>query len=113
MPSCWFDASGLTEFVCDVGLGEAGFLLRSTNLPHRVEDRAALPLDEIPTDSWLDPNQFLSATRRLFEWSVEKQCRFFVRAFDLTRPQEKELYKARLRTIEHHFYKLLVSGDRF
>jgi hypothetical protein len=113
MPSCWFDSAGRTEYIFDVALGEPGLQLRPTNLPHREQDRAALPSVEVVTDGWLDPDAFLSVTRPLFEWSVEQECRFFVRAFDVTPHQEKELYKARLQTVEQHFYKLLVPGDRF
>ena len=36
---------------------------------------------------------------------VANDCRFFVRAFDVTAPDQKELYKERMLLLESRFYK--------
>ena len=41
----------------------------------------------------------------MFEWSVAANCRFFVRAFDLTAADQKQMYKTRMRTLESRFYE--------
>jgi hypothetical protein len=53
----------------------------------------------------LSPEQFLSQTRSIFNWSEERDCRFVVEIADETGTAEKMAYKTRLRTVEQHFYK--------
>jgi hypothetical protein len=55
--------------------------------------------------------EFDAMTDPLFQWSRTNQCRFFVRVIDATLPNEKGIYKSRLRTVEGHFYKFLVLRD--
>ena len=52
--------------------------------------------------------EFLRDTKALFDWSVDNQCRFFVRVSDASSPSNKAGYKTRLATVENHFYKYLV-----
>ena len=53
-------------------------------------------------------SEFSRRTQGMFEWSVENECRFYVRIRDRTSPTNKEGYKRYLATIEDHFYKYLV-----
>lgn len=110
MPSCWIDERGRVEYIFDVILGPTGFVIHETNLPRRAIDRQNLPMSGIALDRWVDPNSFLSMTSPIFNWSVANNCRFFVRVFDDTPPDNKQLYKQRLQTAEQHFYKLLVGN---
>ena len=80
-----------------------------TDLPRRSADRKNLPTDAIRLNEILSNRDFLSSTRPLYEWSENKQCRFFVRVEDDTLINEKAVYKDRLKTVERHFYKLLVG----
>ena len=57
------------------------------------------------TATTLTSQQFLDQTKPVYDWSVDEECRFFVRAFDMTAADQKELYKDRMRTLESHFYK--------
>jgi len=59
-------------------------------------------------DRVLSRREFLDQTRGLFDWSVENQCRFFVRVIDQTSADNKSGYKDYLATVETHFYKYLV-----
>lgn len=103
--SCWYDADNSVAYLFDVALTDDGFVLREASAPLHRDRRASLPLDEVVTGRTLNAEQFLAQTRPVFRWSVGEGCRFFVRAFDLTAANQKELYKTRMRTLESHFYK--------
>lgn len=104
-PSCWYDADRTVAYLFDVALTDDGFVIQPAHAPQHEEARAALPLDSVRTGTILTAPQFLSQTRPVFRRSVERDCRFFVRAFDLTSADRKELYKDRMRTLESRFYK--------
>ncbi len=104
-PSCWNDSDGSVAYLFDVALVDRGFILRPALAPQHSDKRASLPLGAVQTGRVLTPGQFLDQTRPVYSWSVERECRFFVRAFDETGPTQKELYKVRMRTLEGHFYK--------
>ena len=53
----------------------------------------------------LAPEEFLKQTSGIFEWSRQRECRFFVWIEDATAEGAKQIYKQRLRTVEQHFYK--------
>jgi hypothetical protein len=53
----------------------------------------------------LAPDEFLAQTSGVFEWSRQRECRFFVWIEDATAQGAKQIYKQRLRTVEQHFYK--------
>jgi septal ring factor EnvC (AmiA/AmiB activator) len=110
MPSCWIAKSGKPEYIFDVTLGGQGLMIRTTELPHRVKDRGQLPVVTIADTGWVQPSQFLAATRPLFDLSVKEECRFFVRVIDQTPSHDKALYIKRLQTVEQHFYKFLVGN---
>ncbi len=59
-------------------------------------------------DTELSRNDFLRQTRAIFDWSVANQCRFFVRIYDQSSPDNKDGYKRQLATVESHFYKYLI-----
>ena len=104
-PSCWYDVDNSVAYLFDVALTDDGFVLREPSAPQHRRRRASLPLDNVVTGRTLSAEQFLAQTRPVFRWSVGEDCRFFVRAFDLTAADQKELYKTRMRTLESHFYK--------
>lgn len=104
-PSCWYDQDDTVAYLFDVALTGEGFVLQPALAPQHHEDRSSLPLENVVTGKSINSNQFLIQTRPVFEWSVDHGCRFFVRAFDLTAPEQKELYKTRMRTLESRFYK--------
>ena len=104
-PSCWYDRDGTVAYLFDVALTDRGFILEAARAPQHQGERASLPLERIETGRSLTPREFVRQTLPVFRWSVDRKCRFFVRAFDRTGPAEKELYKVRMRTLEGHFYK--------
>jgi len=111
MPSCWADAeTGRVEYIFDVALTSHGLIVRDRALPHRAEERARLPI-AIDFGRELAPATFLSQAYPLYQWSVEHECRFFVRAFDLTAPSEKATYKHHLRILGQRFYLYEVLDE--
>lgn len=104
-PSCWYDRDGTVAYLFDVALVARGFVVDLARAPQHEAERALLPLDLVQTGSLVSPAQFLRQTRPVYEWSVERKCRFFVRAFDLTAADQKDPYKRRMRVLESRFYK--------
>ena len=104
-PSCWYDDDGTVAYLFDAALLEDGYILQPARAPQHQRKRTALPLEPVLIGRTLSPTEFLEQTRPVFNWSVANKCRFFVRAFDLTAADQKELYKRRMRTLESHFYK--------
>ena len=106
-PSCWYDDDGTTvAYLFDVAMNAEGYVIQPARSPQHERKRASLPLSQVQTGRQLDPGQFQDQTQEIFDWSVREECRFFVRAFYLT-PDQKELYKERMRILESHFYKKL------
>lgn len=104
-PSCWYDGDGTVAYLFDVALVAGGFVVDLARAPQHEAERALLPLDLVRTGRLVTQAQFLRQTRAVYEWSVERNCRFFVRAFDLTATDQKDVYKRRMRALESRFYK--------
>ena len=104
-PSCWYDTDNTVAYLFDVALTDVGFILQPARAPQHDGKRASLPLASIRSGQLLTPGQFQEQTRDVFDRSVADGCRFFVRAFDLTAADQKEVYKERMRMLESRFYK--------
>ena len=104
-PSCWYDRDGTVAYLFDVALTADGFVMDVAHAPQHEAKRELLPIDAVRTGVRLTQAAFLSQTRAVYQWSVERECRFFVRAFDLTAADQKDLYKRRMRVLESRFYK--------
>jgi hypothetical protein len=107
---CWVKPDGTIEYLYDVVLGSNGIRMREYRYDHREPHRALLPMPVIDPTELLSSAEFLRRTERLYNHSVRTNCRFFVVVYDATAPNEKELYKAQLRTVEGHFFKRLDRG---
>ncbi len=104
-PSCWYDRDGTVAYLFDVALAPGGFVVAMARAPEHEAERKLLPVGAVQTSRLLTEAQFLRQTRPVYEWSVERRCRFFVRAFDLVAADQKELYKRRMLVLESRFYK--------
>jgi hypothetical protein len=106
MPSCWATPEkGTVEYIYGVSVTSEGMILRETDLPHRDVDRKLLPTSGIILNQETTPAKFKIMTRPLWDWAVEKKCRFYVKIVDKTAPDEKDVYKRRLKSVEGVFYK--------
>ncbi len=104
-PSCWYDGDGTVAYLFDVALAPGGFIVAPARAPEHEAARKRLPVGSVPTSRLLTEAEFLRQTLPVYQWSVERQCRFFVRAFDRVAGDQKELYKRRMQVLESRFYK--------
>lgn len=110
-PACWADEeTGKPIYIYNAGLTSDGIIVRHSATPPWAKARQ-LPIDAIPYDKNLSPREFIREAAPIFKWSEENECRFFVRAYDLTGPTEKKIYKRHTRYLESAFYKYEVLDD--
>jgi len=110
LPSCWSTEEGEIQYLLNITLMDEGIRVQETIPEGREASRARLPLDEINLSEPLPISEFLSWTRELFRYSVQEECRFYVRVQDSTGPMMKERFKELLLAVENHFYKLLLKS---
>ena len=104
-PSCWYDRDGTVAYLFDIALAPGGFIVAPARAPEHEAARRQLPVGAVQASRLLTETEFLRQTLPVHLWTVERECRFFVRAFDLTAADQKDLYKRRMRVLESRFYK--------
>ena len=104
-PSCWYDRDGTVAYLFDVALAAGGFVVAPARAPEHEAARKELPVASVQTSRLLTEAEFLRQTRPVYDWSVARQCRFFVRAFDRVAADKKQIYKRRMQILESRFYK--------
>ena len=105
-PSCVYRDGDRPAYLFDVGLVESGYLLRPSEVA--LDPPANLrPLRSslVPSSRPLGVSEFAEHTQAIFDWSRGEECRFFVRVFDHTPPDQKARYKELMQTLEGRFYK--------
>ena len=125
-PSCWRQADDGTAYLLDVVLTPGGLVVDFAAGPQGVvfdpsgrelgnveEARASLPVGSIALRERLAPEEFVRQAAPVHEWSTdsEPECRFIVRVFDRTAPDQKNLFKVQLQAVEQPFYKLLMENS--
>ena len=114
MPACWVSAeTGKPEYIFDIALTSTGFIISDRKIEGREDEKLSLPLDEIEFGTEISPSKFLKKFGPIYEWSKRNGCRFFVRVFDLTKADEKNIYKKETRVLEQRFYKYEVLDESF
>lgn len=107
-PPCWPDSNGkATDFIFTIDLTSKGIVIHDSTPSHRIDERNKLPLDNIKYDVARTMAEFRNDARPLFNWSTQKECRFYVLAVDKTAPTEKGVFQEQLLTVEGYFYKKL------
>lgn len=109
LPSCWSTPDGRTQYLLTVSLEDQGLRVQETIPEARQFDRQRLPLEMKAGLNQMTMQSFLQWTEPLHPYSVERECRFYIRVFDATSPAEKELFKELLFGVERHFYKFMLS----
>lgn len=109
-PSCWTDDAGVTEFVFDISIRDAGLIVRDLTPTRRFRDPIWSKVTKFPRDVLISSNVFRQATLEMFQWSRASKCRFFVTLKDQTGSTSKAEYKKMRQLVEGHFYVLLVNG---
>ena len=114
MPACWASReTGKPEYIFNTALTTGGIITRDNALPHRAVEQTQLPLQAMVFEKEIRPEQFREMSRAVFEWSVKEGCRFHVRIYDLTKDEEKIIYKRHLRAVTDHFYYYLIRDGTF
>jgi hypothetical protein len=104
-PACWATSDGRPEYIFSIAMESDGLKLHRNEISeNRKLEYAELPTKDIVLDTKINFVDFKSTTNNLYRWSNEKECRFFVKIFDLTKNDEKAVYKKNLRIIGEHFY---------
>jgi hypothetical protein len=96
----------------DVTIRDTGMVVRDIFPATRVSDGAWNLVGKFPRNVEISSNAFRTATVRLFEWSRQNRCRFFVDLRDDTGSTSKLQYKSLRQLVEGHFYIRLVSSTR-
>ena len=104
-PSCRYRDGRRVAYLFDIGLVESGYMVRPAEVASDPAERTVLPLGQVRLDRTLRESEFLEQTQALFDWSRDEECRFFVRVFDHTPPDQKARYKELMKTLEGRFYK--------
>jgi hypothetical protein len=116
MPPCWVTPSGEIEFFADVELASARsggtIVIHDDDVPGHEGEKKVLFRD-LKFDQPSSESDFLDETQDLYDFGERQkpQCRFFVRVIDHTGPQDKEIFKSLLQTVEEHFYKKLIQQN--
>lgn len=114
MPPCWADPNtGKTEYIFDVALSSTGFTIRDRQLQHRRDEQSKLPIDKITLNKEISAKEFRKEYLPLLNWCTDNNCRFFVKAFDLTMPEEKNIYKKQMRILGERFYIYETNNETF
>ena len=112
-PPCWVSPTGKLEYIFDIALNSNGYIVRDRKLPNRQEDQALLPIQQIVFDTLVSSATFSKQTDALLSWSKAHNCRYFVRIYDQTGSQEKDIYKRQERILQQSFYSYEVLNERF
>lgn len=107
-PPCWADAkSGAIEFIYDITIFEDGVTFSRGWPDSRNEQALTDPSIVSVIGTYKNNNEHLAKTKSIFDDSVRKGCRHFVRISD--KAISKDAFKKQLFAIETHFYKLLTE----
>lgn len=77
-PSCWATPEGRIESIFEITFHRTGIVVSNRDLPHRSDERAALPLSQTLFGAQVTRDQFRQQFAPLYRWSVERKCRFYV-----------------------------------
>ncbi|VEL95958.1 hypothetical protein ALT761_00917 [Alteromonas sp. 76-1] len=105
-PPCWADEVGNIQFVYQVTIHE-DHLLVDRAWPDVLQSRVdGMPFITEALGQYGTRRAFWAATNMLYQDSVAKECRHFVKIVD--KADSKDSFKSYLIAIERHFYKLLL-----
>ena len=108
-PPCWVRA-GKTVYSYSVSITDDGLKVSAGDNREGMDFSPLKRNGSEPSFTQvITGTEFNLRTKGLFNWSVENDCRFFVRVSDDTSATNKKGYKSSLADVENHFYKLLLD----
>lgn len=108
-PSCWTTSEGKTQYMFDITIQDAGMIVRDAT-PSRGEDAALHLVAGLARKVLTRESAFRTATLEVFNYSKERNCRFYSIIRDQTGPTSKARYKELRAIVENHFYPLHLTG---
>jgi hypothetical protein len=106
-PPCWKVADNQPEYMFDITIRDEGLIVRDA-APNRAGDPDMKLVGAFDRNAVINETVFRKQTARVFEQSKKANCRHYVIIRDEA-GQGKVRYKALLRVVEGHFYKLEVD----
>lgn len=112
-PPCWTVKDGSSpEYIFNTFLADEGIIVHDNQIPHRQSEQALLPISAITYDKPISRTSFAEQTRALLNYSNQHDCRFYVRIYDRTGADKKDLYKDLRTSVEGTFYILKIEEKR-
>lgn len=108
-PSCWRTPEDKTEYMFDIKIRDDGLVVADAT-QSRNDDPAWKMVQPFERGAVIGETIFDRATDKLFAWSVQEKCRFYVIIRDDTGPNSKQRYKQLRTLVEGHFYPLLLPA---
>lgn len=102
-PSCWTTPTGQTEYMFDVTFMDSGVRVKDATVG-RARDAAWAMVGTFPRNTEISEQTFVTATKKLFNWATEQNCKFYTINRDATGAANKVRYKFLQRTVEQNFY---------
>ena len=107
-PPCWprKDEPTNPDYLYEAIINSTGIVLKSTidKYPHRVQERAQLPLASIVEGVTIQPDDFLRQTSDIKKLSDQNECRHYILVYDQAN-NDKAHWKRMIGAIESNFYK--------
>lgn len=110
-PSCWMTAENQTEYIFDIAMYDSGLVVKDATLG-RANDPDWELVQTFARNSVIKESTFQGATARLFEKSKKDECRYYAIIRDGTGETSKARYQQLRRTVENHFYPLMLPLQR-
>jgi hypothetical protein len=107
-PPCWPRKNDPTnaDYLYEAIINSTGIVLKSTvdKYPHRIQERAQLPLAGIVEGVTIQPDDFLKQTSDIKKFSDQNECRHYILVYDQAN-NDKVHWKRMIGAIESNFYK--------
>lgn len=109
-PPCWANRDGHIEYIYTITLHEETLSIERAWPDERMSDLEFIPGASKIINNDYSMTSFGQAVTPVYDWSVENECRHFVRIKDST--NTKKAFKRNLFAVENYFYKFLLRDSQ-
>ena len=109
-PPCWANGDGHIEYIYTITLYEETLYIEKAWPDERISDLEFIPGASNIINTDYSITSFGQAVAPVYDWSVDNECRHFVRIKDNT--NTKKAFKRNLLTVENYFYKFLLRESQ-
>ena len=106
---CWLNGNGKVEYLFIIEMVDDVFILQNCFSESFKKQTSKFNIPYIENDNKvkLNINEFKAVASKIYDKSVENECRHFVKVIDST--SSKQYYVSQLELIENFFYKLIID----